>query len=356
MGTYNTYTVKNARIWDGEKYTSGNITVSGKKITSLGEGYCEGEIIDACGKLITPGLIDIHTHLKNISCDKYGSDVSLCTIPFGISYAVDGGASQGDSNYLDTLSVKTAVFIEVTVKDNVPCLENIEKMRERYGDYFAGIKLYFDTSNPNVKDINMLRTSCEYAKEHGYKIMVHSTGTPSPMLEIVDILKTGDILTHAYHGGANTSLDDGFAAIFKAKEKGVIVDAGMACYVHTNFNVLKKAIEKDAAPDTISTDITRLSAYARGGRYGLTMCMGICKHLGMSEEEILKCVTQNAAKAVNRPMWGKLEVGGDATFAILDTESQEKFSATDKAGNHIEGKVGYKCVFTAISGEIMYIN
>ena len=58
---------------------------------------------------------------------------------------------------------------------------------------------------------------------------------------------------------------------------------------------------------------------------------------------------------MNRPDWGVLKVGGDATFAILDTESKDMFCITDKAGNHIEGNVGFKCVLTAIKGEIVYI-
>ena len=356
MGVYKNYIVKNARIWDGNAYVSGDLSVSGNKIVGMGESVAldNAEIIDACGKLITPGLIDIHTHIKNISNNTFGNDASLCTIPFGVTAAVDGGACKGNSEYLDTLIIDSAVFVAVDVKDDELCLENVEERVARYKDYFAGIKIYLDTSSPNVKTINVLKKACAYADEKGYRIMVHTTGTPAPMTEVVDILRVGDILTHAYHGGQNNSLDEDFAAIFNAKEKGVVVDAGMACHVHTDFNVLKKAIEKGALPDTISTDVTRLSSYARGGIYGLTMCMGICRHLGMKEEDILRCVTTNAARVMNRPDWGVLKVGGDATFAILDTNSKEAFSVTDKAGNHFEGDVGYKCVLTAIKGEIVY--
>ncbi|MBQ8836606.1 MAG: amidohydrolase family protein [Clostridia bacterium] len=356
MGIYKNYIVKNAHIFDGEKYLCGDIEVVGDKIVSIGTKVENGsaEIIDVCGRLLTPGLVDIHTHLKNVSCDMYGTDISLCTIPFGVTSAVDGGASKGDKAYLDTLSINTAVFVEVKVKDNAPCLENVEAMREKYGGYFAGIKLYLDTSNKNVKDIGSLKKACEYAEKHGYKVMVHTTGTPAPMTEIVEVLKHGDILTHAYHGGDNTSEVDNFKAIFAAKEKGVVIDAGMACHVHTDFNVFGNAIKAGALPDTISTDITKLSAYTRGGRYGLTMCMGICKHLGMREEDILKCVTTNAAKAVDRHEWGTLKAGENATFAVFDTDCMDTFSVTDKAGNHIEGEVGYKCVFSVRNGEILY--
>ncbi len=356
MGIFKNYIVKNARIFDGDRYISGDLSVSNGKIVGIGESVVldNAEIIDACGKLLTPGLVDIHTHIKNISSDVFGVDASLCTIPFGVTAAVDGGAGKGNAEYLDTLSIDTAVFVAVGVRDNAPCLDNIEEVVAKYGNRFVGLKLYLDTSSPHVKSIDILKKACAYADEKGYRVMVHTTGTPAPMTEVVDTLRAGDILTHAYHGGINNSLDEDFAAIFKAKEKGVIVDAGMACHVHTDFNVLSKAIEKGALPDTISTDITRLSAYVRGGRYGLTMCMGICRHLGMREEDILRCVTSNAGKVMSRPEWGVLRVGGDATFAILETDSKDVFSITDNAGNHIEGEVGFKCALTAIKGEIVY--
>ena len=359
MGYYKDYVVKNARIFDGYRYINGDLSVSSGKIVGIGESVeLENvEVIDAGGKLLTPGLVDIHTHLKNISNKTFGTDVSLCTIPFGVTAAVDGGACKGDKAYLDTLSIDTAVFVAVGVRDDAPCLDNIEDAVARYGDRFAGLKLYLDTASSHVKTINSLKVACEYAEKKGYRVMVHTTGSPVPMLEVVNTLKKGDIWTHVYHGGVNTSLDDGFKAISAAKEKGVVVDAGMAGHVHTDFDVLKKAIGAGALPDTISTDATRLSAFVRGGRYGLSTCMGIFKHLGMKEEDILKCVTTNAAKAVEREEWGTLTVGGDATFAIFDTDCSGKtFSFTDGAGNSISGNVGFNCVLTAIKGEIVYVN
>ena len=78
----------------------------------------------------------------------------------------------------------------------------------------------------------------------------------------------------------------------------------MAGHVHTDFGVLKRAIDADCLPDTISTDITKASAYKRGGRYGMTMCMSIAKHLGMQEEDIFRAVTSTPAK-----LWEKMKRG-----------------------------------------------
>ena len=153
----------------------------------------------------------------------------------------------------------------------------------------------------------------EFAEKHGLIVMVHSTGSPVKMAEIVKTLRKGDILSHAYHGGINNSMDDDFECLFEGKSRGVIIDAGMAGGVHTDFNVLKEAIKKGATPDTISTDITCHSAYKRGGRYGMTMCMSILKDMGMSEEEIFKAVTRKPALVLGKEnMWGSLKEGKNA--------------------------------------------
>lgn len=356
MNFFHTYIVKNARIFNGCGYQNGSLAVANGKITAVGDFPLpkDADVIDGSGRLLTPGLVDIHTHLKNISSDVYGADASLCTLPFGVTAAVDAGAGRGDKAYLDTLSPDTAVFIEIKSKNDAPCLDGALERAASYGDRFAGIKIYLDTSSPEVKSLRLLETAVDFAGVNHFRVMVHTTGTPAPMRDVVKALRKGDILTHAYHGGEHNVRDENFAAIFLAKEKGVVVDTGMACHIHTDFDVLAKAIERGALPDTISTDITKLSVYMRGGRYGLTTCMSICRHLGMREEDILKCVTVNAANAVGRPAWGRLAVGGDATFAVIDTERRDRFSAVDRAGNHIEGVDCYRCLLTAVKGEILY--
>jgi len=184
--------------------------------------------------------------------------------------------------------------------------------------------------------------------------MVHSTGSPVKMAEIVKTLRKGDILSHAYHGGINNSMDDDFECIFEGKRRGIIIDAGMAGGVHTDFNVLKEAIKKGAIPDTISTDITCCSAYKRGGRYGMTMCMSILKDMGMSEEEIFKAVTRKPARVLGKEnMWGSLKEGKNADIAVFDY-TDEGYNIADRAGNTISGKRGYRCTLTIADGEVLF--
>jgi len=229
-------------------------------------------------------------------------------------------------------------------------------MIEKYGEKVVGIKVYFDTQISDVQDIKPLYEIVEFAEKKNFIIMVHSSNSPVSMQELLGTLRKGDILTHAYHGGENNVSEDGFECIKSAKSRGVIIDAGLAGYVHTDFKVFEDAISCGAVPDVISTDITRFSAYKRGGRYGMTMCMSIAKHLGMSEEDIFRAVTSSPAKALGKENeWGCLKVGRCADITVLDY-TNEGFDLTDKAGNHIESENGYRCVLTVADGELVYRN
>jgi predicted amidohydrolase len=203
----------------------------------------------------------------------------------------------------------------------------------------------------NVGDIKEI---CELAHNKGLKVMVHCNGSPSPMAEILSCLEGGDVLTHAYHGGKNTARDDGFSSIIEAKGRGVIIDAGLAGHVHTDFSVFSEAVRLGATPDVISTDVTNRSAFVRGGKYSLNMCMSIAEDMGMSEEAVFRAVTSAPALAMGRS-WGRLTVGGVADITVLDREG-EGYSLTDSDGNLIENKRGYRCLLTLSDGQIVYKN
>ena len=132
------------------------------------------------------------------------------------------------------------------------------------------------------------------------------------------------------------------------------MDAGFAGHIHTDFGVFRQAIQQGVLPDTISTDITLASAYKRGGRYGMTMCMSMARTAGLQEADIVRAVTSGAAKALGKEQeWGYLAVGRIADIAVFDY-THEGFDLTDKAGNRLWDTKGYRCVLTVSDGQIVY--
>ncbi len=334
--------LKGGKVWDGEKFFFADVLTDGEKIANIAPEINEKADFefDASGKLVSAGLVDIHMHMQGISPDEWGIDATMSCIPFGVTAGADACAVKGNQELLDSFLIKTRVFASNDYK--------------RYGDRAIGIKASVDITSTKTKDTEPLRKAIQLAEEFDGKITLHSSNPPVSMAELFSILRPGDILTHAYHGGTNNVSDDNFECIKTAKKRGVIVDAGLAGHVHTDFKVFADAIKAGAIPDIISTDITCFSAYKRGGRYGMTMCMSIARHLGMSEEDILKATTSTAAKAIGMEKEvGKLEIGRCADIAVLEY-ADEGFDLTDKAGNRVHSDKGYRNILTIANGEVVY--
>ena len=348
--------IKNGKVWDGEKFYFADVLTENEKISKIADNIDEAAEFeyDASGKIVSAGLVDTHVHIKRLSSDDFGINAEMSCLPFGVTAAADAGSSYGDREFLDNIFVKNVVFVAQSLDDKTLDFEPAEKLLEKYGDKSIGLKVYFDTKISEVKDIKPLEKVCAYARKKGIKVMVHCSNSPIPMADIVKTLSKGDILTHIYHGGENNCTENDFEAFKAAKERGVIMDAGFAGHVHTDFAVLRRAIAEGFLPDTISTDITKLSAYKRGGRYGMTMCMSMMKALGVSEEEIFKRVTLNPAAALGKEdEWGVLSVGRAADIAVFNY-TDEGFDLTDKAGNNFKSELGYRCVMTILNGQIIY--
>lgn len=346
--------IKNGRVWDGEKFSFADVLTDGQVVSRIAPGInCENAyVFDATGKIVSPGLVDCHMHMLGLSGPEYAVSAEIVCFPFGVTAAIDAGSFLGDRALLDHIPVKNAVFSDTKVENGHMNRSVAEGHLARYGDKAIGVKLFFDDTSKNIWDITPLLEVCAFAREKQKKVLVHCNHSPIPMAQIVEHLAPGDVLTHIYHGGKHTCQEDDYAALKLAKEKGVTLDAGFAGNAHTDFAVFKAAVQAGFLPDTISTDITSQSAYSRGGRYGLTMCMSMARTAGMEETDIFRTVTSGPAEAHGQK-WGYLEVGGVADIAVLEY-GNEGFSLKDRGGNLLESQMGYRCKLTVANGEIIY--
>lgn len=346
--------LKNGRIWDGENFKFGDLVVENGKIVEIGQCRCVSRDyeFDVSGAIISAGLVDIHVHLRNVSSDEFGVQGESCCFPFGVTAVADASCGIENQKLLDSFQLKNVVFACTDFKDNNADFRRTESILEHVDA--VGIKAYFDIGISEVEDINPLKEVCSYARDKGLKVMVHCTNPPVTMSEVLSCLSKGDICTHTYHGVGHTVIEDDFYSLKQAKERGVVIDTGMAGGVHMDFSIMKKALEAGAAPDTISTDITKYSAFVRGGRYGMTLAMSIMRTLGMKEEDIMKAVTSAPAKVVNMSRsWGGLKLGEPADVAVLKYTDQN-FNLTDRTGNSLEANKGYLCLLTMLDGQVVF--
>lgn len=353
------FVIGGATLFDGERFFQGDLAVKNGFIADVGalsESYAGFPRLDFSNCIATSGLVDLHVHLSETGNTEFGFYGDLETVPFGVLYAVDACAEQTDINRLHSLCAQTAVFICPRRNGGEIDEQKTDELLSLYGEKAIGVKVYFDGDLNKGVSIEFLKSACAYARARGLKVMVHSTFSPVPMQEIVETLSAGDILTHCYHGAPHTIEENNFEAYRKAKEKGVVLDAGMAGGVHTDFKVLKTALEKGFFPDTISSDITKFSAYKRGGVYSLLMCMSIMRFSGMDEKEIFKAVTINAAKAAGKEReWFSFQKGAPANLTVLQY-GEFQTDMTDRWGHRVRGEKGYLCKMTVKNGKILYRN
>jgi dihydroorotase len=190
------------------------------------------------------------------------------------------------------------------------------------------------------------------------KMMVHIGGVENTKLmsDILDIMRPGDILTHAYSGALNLNnaptniVQEGklLPAALAAKQRGVMFDVGHGGGSF-DFTVAEVAIPGGCGTDTISSDIHVFSGNSPGMPY-LPNVMSKFMTLGYTLEQVVAMATTAPAKIINRaPKIGTLQVGAPGDVAIMElVEGPVTF--VDTRNNKRDGKALLKPVQTVING------
>ena len=227
-------------------------------------------------------------------------------------------------------------------------------------DMVLGIKVRMSENVIDKHGLEPLKRAiqaCEAAGTHG-KVMCHIGGVQSRelMSEILNTLRAGDILTHAYSGAPNNAgqgnehragrqAATGSAA---AKKRGVIFDVGHGGGSF-DYTMAEPAIAQGAPPDTISSDIHVFSGNTPGMPF-LTWVMSKFLNLGFTLEQVIAMATVNPARVIGRlPKLGTLQVGAPGDVSILElVEGPVRFVDTRK--NERSGKLHLRPVQTVAAG------
>jgi dihydroorotase len=151
------------------------------------------------------------------------------------------------------------------------------------------------------------------------RVMCHIGAAPGNLADLLDLLRPGDILTHAFSGAGNNTVQNGqlVAAARAAKQRGVIIDVGHGGGSF-DFTVCEPAMQQGMPPDTISSDIHSVSINTPGYPT-LPWVMSKFLALGMPLEDVVASATIEPAKIIGKvPGLGTLGVGAPADVAIFD--------------------------------------
>jgi dihydroorotase len=333
--------------------------------------------IDAGGKLVTPGLVDLHCHVY-----PYGSAIGIpadeliahqCTTT--CVSAGDAGANNfaGFRRFI-VAQTRTRLYAFVHIANigltpfPLPELYNLDfaqvdacaKAVAENADIAIGVKVRMSENviaRNGAEPLRRAIQACEMAGTGG-RVMAHIGGVENValMIEILDLLRPGDILTHAYSGAPNLAgaftniVQDGrvLPAALAAKRRGVIFDVGHGGGSF-DFTVAEAAIAQGCPPDTISSDIHVVSGNTPGMPY-LTWVMSKFLSLGFTLEQVVAMATINPAKVINRAAkLGTLQIGAPGDVAIMELV-EGPVSFVDTRNNARNGRASLKPVQTVTAG------
>ena len=335
------------------------------------------QVVDANGKLVTPGLIDLHSHVF-----PYGSGLGIPAdelIPLECTTTCVSAGDAGANTFAafrryigGQTRTRLYAFVHIS-KIGLASFPTTELPTIDYADVEAaartlafnpeiaiGIKVRMSQAVINRLGLEPLKraiASCEMAGTGG-RVMCHIGGveTRELMAQILDTLRPGDVLTHCYTGLPNAAGDftnivqDGrlIPAAIAAKQRGVIFDVGHGGFSF-DYTVAEVAIPGGCPPNTISADLHVVSGNTPGMPY-LPWVMSKFLGLGFTLEEVVAMVTTNPAKLINRmPKLGTLQIGAPADVAIMELV-EGPVSFVDTSNNRREGKLYLKPVQTVTAG------
>ena len=326
------------------------------------------EVVDAAGQIVTPGLIDLHTHVY-WGASYWGIEPDPIAARTGVTTWVDAGTvgAYGWPGYRRNVveSSESRVFTFLNVSSiglTAPTweLSNLDYLDldlaratvERNRDAIVGIKARIDPATTRGVGIAALKLARELADAVALPLMVHVGNAPPHLSEIIPLLRPGDILTHALTGNANRIVDEKgnlLDFVRAAWDAGLVIDVAHGAGSFS-YHSAEAVIKEGRLPDVISTDIHQLSV--QGPMYDLPTTLSKFLNLGLSLADVIERATSRPASVLRRPELGTLRPGAVADVALFRVEEGE-FVFRDIHLNERRGAKRLVSVATYRAGRLM---
>jgi dihydroorotase len=344
--------VKGGRVIDPVRRFDGvaDVAIANGRIAAVRASIpasAASEVMDAGGALVTPGLIDIHTHVR--SAEMPGICLSQ-----GVTSLVDAG-SRGADNIDSVVAAarqapnrvrilinlaRTGIVDEGELNDLTRA--DVGAARDailRHRDVIVGIKVRLSTTVVGQRDQEALRRAQEVARPLGLPVMAHVGQTASSMPALLALLKPGDIVTHVYAPNPNSIFDDRsgvLEAVRAARRRGIRFDIGNGRIGHFTWQTMTDGLKAGFPPDTISSDWTDAGRAEHVVDFPNVLSKFLL--LGVPLSQVIAMATSQAAASL--PAFkglGTLRVGAPADVTVLELRDGA-FEFIDNAGARQPGR------------------
>src|SRR5262245_12775947 len=294
--------------------------------------------IDVAGKIVTPGLIDLHAHVFE-GLSRTGVNPDLAGVYSGVTTIVDAGSAGAATfggwrhilpqcqteviPFLHICQTGLATLPDIISEKSVNLTDTVRVATENKG-LIRGIKARMVSPALEIMGMEMPRVAKRAAREAGISLMVHIGDTekrydPKVIHPLLSLLEPGDILTHYFTPNPGGVLDGNGKLVPEAREavdRGVWFDTAHGAR-NFSFDVGRRIIEQGLLPQCISTDLTipgRLQPV-----HGMTEIMTRFLGLGFTLPQVVTMSTANPARAIGAEhRLGSLAVGRQADVSVLE--------------------------------------
>ena len=313
-------------------------------------------VVDVQGRYVVPGLIDFHVHVFP-GVSHFGIDADPSCLARGVTSVLDFGTAGGlifegfRKFVIDRVETRVFALLHIagqgmiSSSGTLPALgelhdlrycsiENVARVVEANRDVIVGIKIRC-TDNLAENGLNEregLELARQAADRVGLPLFVHSPNSSLSMDHILSRLKSGDVLTHCYHGKRCGLVDANLKLLPAARDalqRGVLLDVGHG-FASFDFQVARALLEQGVKPDFISSDIHFYNMH--GPVFDLVTTMDKFLHLGMELPDVIRRTTHLPAKFLQRDTeLGTLQPGAQADITVLELQAVESL-LTDSEG------------------------
>jgi dihydroorotase len=369
--------LKGGHLIDPKNHIDGqmDVAIADGKIFKVAKLIPAGEaerVVDVRGMFITPGLIDLHTHVF-VGSNQGFADGFSCVSPdditfkAGITTVVDAGTS-GWRNFplfkrqvIDRSQTRVLAFLNIAGSGmtGFPSEEDINDMDahmtslviQQYPDIIVGVKIgHFRGS-----DWTPFERAAEAGRIAGVPLIMECHTPLYPLEEILERMMPGDIYTHAFCTAVDREclLDENKKVrpyVFEAQRKGVFFDVGHGGGMF-HFDIAIPALKQGLKPDSFGSDLHRFSM--NSGMKNMLDIMSKYLNMGMSVEDIIFRATWNSASSIKRDDLGHLTEGAVADVTVLSIRNGS-FGFVDAAGTRMDGDRRLEAELTIRGGKVVW--